>query len=106
MDAHDLHAAGGRAGGGDGLLPALQQAAEMGDEGEQALISRALKASGVLVQGHQVLPPSLAAGHGAEHPQHVPLVVDPPDETVDAHVPGQTPQVRQTGQEGLAVLLL
>ncbi len=105
VDAHDLHAAGGRAGCGNRLLPALQQAAEMGYESKQSLVSRALKAFGMFIQGNQVLPASPAAGHGAEHPQNIPLVVYPPDQPVDAHIPRQAPQVRQPGKKFLAVLL-
>ena len=75
VDAHDLHAAGGRAGGGNRLLPALQQAAEMGYESKQSLVSRALKTFGVFVESNQVLPAPPAARHGAKHPQNIPLVL-------------------------------
>ena len=53
----------------------------------------------MLRQGDEVLPPHLPAGHCPEHPQDVQFVVQPPDQAVDAHVPGPGAESRQALQE-------
>ena len=71
----------------------------MADKGEQALVPRPLKGTGVLIKGDQVLTPPLPAGHGSKNPQHVQLVVQPPEETVHTHILCQAAQILQPGQK-------
>ena len=104
VDAHEPHAGRGRRALCGRGLSLLQQAAQLGDEGEEAPIAAALEFFRVLAQGDQVLPPLRAAVHGPEDPQHVEPVVDVPDQAVDAHVPARQAQIRQDVQKGPAVL--
>ncbi|MPM64022.1 hypothetical protein SDC9_110908 [bioreactor metagenome] len=71
---------------------------------EQAPAAVGLKFLCVLRQGNEVFLPLLAPVHGPEHAQHVQLVVNVPQQSLHAHVPGQQPQAVQCVKKRAAVL--
>ena len=103
VDGHDAHTSGGTSGCGGGLLPVLQEKAQVADKGEKALVARALIGAGIAAQGDQVFPALLPSRHGPEDPQDIQLVIQQPQQPVDAHILGTGAQVRQLLQKRQAV---
>ena len=86
VNAHQSHAAPAFSRGKADALARFQQRAQMAHKGKQAPISRPFKGAGVFIERNEPLPPQRAVVHRAEHTQHIPAVIQVPQQTVHAHV--------------------